>query len=126
MFSSTSCHVRIHNLGGRLGQVIDRGLFVLDKLRVPNIITLMSTSTADLSSFHLNSSFSTFYLSGALGKLQISDIFYCCGCKFVKFSAFPFNKSIDVSNAPFDLVHFDVWGPSLVFIKGGSRYYVFF
>ncbi|CAJ2651271.1 unnamed protein product [Trifolium pratense] len=104
----------------------------------------MSPSTVDLSSFRLNSSSSSFYLwhsrlghvsasrlkylasTGALGKLQTSDISDCCGCKLAKFSALPFNKSTSVSNAPFDLVHSDVWGPSSVLTKGGSRYYVCF
>src|SRR5581483_7356680 len=43
-----------------------------------------------------------------------------------KFSALPFNKSVSCSFAPFDLVHSDVWGPSPVSSKGGSRYYVSF
>lgn len=62
----------------------------------------------------------------ALGKLKTSDISYCCGCKLAKFYALPIYKSISVSNAPFDLIHSDVWGPSLVLTKGGSRYYVSF
>jgi transposase InsO family protein len=52
--------------------------------------------------------------------------FYCSGCKLAKFSALPFNRSISVSSSPFDLIHSDVWGPSLVSIKEGSRYYVSF
>ena len=58
--------------------------------------------------------------------MNISDISDCCGCKLAKFFALPFTKSIYVSNAPFDLVHSDVWGPSPVLTKGGSRYYVSF
>ncbi|CAJ2647148.1 unnamed protein product [Trifolium pratense] len=119
------------------------GLYVLDELRVSDIAASTSTST-DLSSFRLSLSSSNFYLwhsrlghvsasrlkylasIGALGKLQISDISDCCGCKLAKFSALPFNKSASVSKAPFDLVHSDVWGPSPVLTKGGSRYYVSF
>jgi len=117
------------------------GLYVLDELKIP---ASTSNSTVDLSSFRLNLSSSNFYLwhsrlgyvsasrlrylasIGALGKLNISDIFDCCGCKLTKFSALPFTKSFSVSNAPFDLVHSDVWGPSSVLTKGGSRYYVSF
>nr|GEU34268.1 putative ribonuclease H-like domain-containing protein [Tanacetum cinerariifolium] len=36
------------------------------------------------------------------------------------------SNSISSSTAPFDLVHYDVWGPTPVSIKGGSRYYVSF
>ncbi|TXG53094.1 hypothetical protein EZV62_022263 [Acer yangbiense] len=64
--------------------------------------------------------------TGALGNLQSHDISDCSGCKLAKFSALPFNQSISSSLAPFDLVHSDVWGPSLVATKGGSRYYVSF
>jgi len=87
----------------------------------------------------LNSSSSSFYLwhsllghvsasrlkylasTGTLGELQTIDISDCCGCKLVAF-----NKSVSISNAPFDLVHSDVWGPSPILTKGGSRYYVSF
>nr|GEZ52820.1 hypothetical protein [Tanacetum cinerariifolium] len=40
------------------------------------------------------------------------------GCKLAKFSALPFSTGISTSNAPFDLVHFDVRGPSPISTKG--------
>ena len=140
-FSSTSCFVqdlqsrRLIGTGRRQG-----GLYILEELRLPDV----AASSVDLSSFRLNSSSSNFYLwhsrpghvsssrlkylasTGALGKLQSNDISDCCGCKLAKFTALPFSKSISVSVAPFDLVHSDVWGPSPVATKGGSRYYVSF
>ncbi|CAJ2639186.1 unnamed protein product [Trifolium pratense] len=144
MFSSTHCHVQDPHSGRLIGKGRRHGgLYVLDELRIPNIAASSSTST-DLSSFQLNLSSSNFYLwhsrlghvsasrlkylasTGALGKLQISDISDCCGCKLAKFSALPFNKSASVSKQPFDLVHSDVWGPSPALTKGGSRYYVSF
>jgi transposase InsO family protein len=64
--------------------------------------------------------------TGALGNLKTCDISDCSGCKLAKFSALPFNRSISVSSSPFDLIHSDVWGPSPVSTKGGSRYYVSF
>ncbi|XP_062100793.1 uncharacterized protein LOC133806717 [Humulus lupulus] len=88
------------------------GLYILDELRVPDV----AASSVDLSSFRLR----------ALGKLQTHDISDYCGCKLAKFSALPFYKSVSVSLAPFDLIHSDVWGPSPVLTKGGSRYYVYF
>ncbi|PNX95116.1 SPX domain-containing protein 1-like, partial [Trifolium pratense] len=75
------------------------GLYILDELRVPDTAASVSPSTVHLSSFRLNSSSSSFYLwhfrlghvsasrlkclasTGALGKLQTSDISDCCGCK---------------------------------------------
>ncbi|GJV83550.1 RNA-directed DNA polymerase, eukaryota [Tanacetum coccineum] len=100
--------------------------------------------SVDSSSFLLNRSSSAFYLwhsrlvhvsgsrlrflasTGALEKLDAHDISDCSGCKLAKFSALPFDNSVSSSNAPFDLVHSDVWGPSPIYTKGGSRYYVSF
>lgn len=104
-----------------------RGLYVLDELRLSDTAASISTSTPDLlSSFHLNSPSFSFYLwhchlghvsasrlkyltsAGALGKLQTSDISDCCGCKLFKFLALPFSKSVSISYASLDLVHYDV------------------
>jgi hypothetical protein len=71
-------------------------------------------------------SFEIFSSTRALENLQTCDISYCSGCKLVKFSSLPFNRSISVSSSPFGLIHFDVWGPSSVATKGGSWYYVSF
>nr|GEV58535.1 Gag-Pol polyprotein [Tanacetum cinerariifolium] len=116
-------------------------LYVLDHFRG---IHDTASSSVDLSSFWLNRSSLAFYLwhsrlghvSGshlrflastrALKKLDVHDIFNCSGCKLAKFSSLSFQNSVSSSNAPFDLVHFDVWGPSPVSTKGGSRYYVSF
>ncbi|KAK2455371.1 hypothetical protein QL285_002829 [Trifolium repens] len=106
MFSSTHCHVQDPHSGRLIGEGRRHGgLYVLDELRVPDTAASTSTST-DLSSFRLSLSSSNFYLwhshlgqvsasrlkylasTGALGKLQISDISDCCGCKLAKFSAF--------------------------------------
>jgi hypothetical protein len=54
------------------------------------------------------------------------DISDSSGCKLANFSALPFNRSISVSSSPFDLIHYDVWGPSSIATKGGSRYYISF
>jgi len=119
-------------------------LYILDELKVLVIITAAVTTIIDLSSFRLSHSSSSFYLwhailghvsssrirylvsTGALENLKTCDISDCSGCKLVKFSALPFNQSIYVSSSPFNLIHSDVWGPSPIVIKGGSRYYVLF
>jgi len=59
-------------------------------------------------------------------KFTDCDISDSNGCKFIKFLTLPFNRSIYVSSSPFDLIHFDVCGPSPVATKGGSRYYASF
>ncbi|GJW15105.1 gag-pol polyprotein [Tanacetum coccineum] len=116
-------------------------LYVLDHFRDIHDTT---SSSVDLSSFWLNRSSLPFYLwhsrlghvsgsslrflasTGALEKLDANDISYCSVCKLAKLSALPFGNSVSSSNSPFDLVHSDVWGPSPVYTKGGSRYYVLF
>lgn len=122
-------------IGRRLG-----GLYVLEQLLVLNVVA----SSVDFSSFCLNKSSSEFYLqhsclghvfasylqflsfTSMLGLFNSHDIFYWCVCKLRKFYALLFNKSVTNFFAPFDLVHFDVWGPSSISFKGGSFYYVSF
>ncbi|GJT12041.1 uncharacterized mitochondrial protein-like protein [Tanacetum coccineum] len=84
-------------------------LYVLDHFRD---IHDTASSSVDLSSFWLNR---------ALIKLGAHDISDYSGCKLAKFSSLPFSNSVSSSNAPFDLGHSDVWGPSLLSIKGSSR-----
>ena len=94
-------------------------------------------TTIDLPSFRLSLSSSSFYLwnsrighvsfsrlnflasIGAFGKLQTHNVSDCKGCKLAKFSALPFNRSVSVSSSSFDIIHYDVWGPSPVPIKEG-------
>ncbi|GJZ95556.1 gag-pol polyprotein [Tanacetum coccineum] len=116
-------------------------LYILDHFR--NIHDTTSSSV-DLSSIWLNRFSSTFYLwhsrlgyvsgsrlrflasTGVLGDLETHDISDYSGCKLTKFLALPFTNNISSSTALFDIVHSDVWGPSLVSVKGGSKYYVSF
>ncbi|GJV10493.1 gag-pol polyprotein [Tanacetum coccineum] len=83
-------------------------LYVLDHFRD---IHDTASSSLDLSSFWSNRSSSAFYL------------WHSRGCKLVKFSALPFSNSVSSSKAPFDLVHYDVWGPSPISIKGYGTIY---
>ena len=50
----------------------------------------------------------------------------CLACRLAKQTALPFNNSESVSHGPFDLIHFDIWGPSSNATIGGSRYFVIF
>ncbi|GJZ87264.1 uncharacterized mitochondrial protein-like protein [Tanacetum coccineum] len=92
-------------------------LYVLDHFRD---IHDTASSNVDFSSFLLNRSSSAFYLwHYSLGPSSL-------GCKLSKFSALPFSNSVYSSNAPFDLVHSDVWGPSPVSTKGCSSSFASF
>ena len=62
---------------------------------------------------------------GLLGSVS-NKSFDCMPCQFGKQTALPFNKSVSHSLSSFDLIHFDVWGPSPISTSGGSRYFVIF
>ena len=47
-------------------------------------------------------------------------------CQFGKQTALPFSNSVTYALSPFDLIHYDVWGPSLITTQGGSHYFVIF
>jgi len=97
-----------------------------------------AATIVDLSSFCLSPSSSNFYLWRSrlghvsssrlrflasirtLGNLKTGDISDCNGCKLKNFFALPFNRSISISSSSFDLIHYDVWGPSPVTTRGGS------
>ncbi|PKU76601.1 Retrovirus-related Pol polyprotein from transposon TNT 1-94 [Dendrobium catenatum] len=50
----------------------------------------------------------------------------CNSCRMGKSHRLPFQKSINNSSFPFELVHSDVWGPSQITSNYGFRYYVSF
>ena len=52
--------------------------------------------------------------------------FNCVSCQLGKQPALPFNISESMSTNIFDLIHYDVWGPSSVSSISGSRYFVVF
>jgi hypothetical protein len=144
MFSSSFCFVqdlqskKLIGIGCR-----ENGLYILDELKV-SVFVAATTATVDLSSFRLSPSSSSFYLwhsrlghvlssrlrflasTRALENLNTCYISDCSGCKLAKFFALPFNRNIFVSSSRSDLIHSDVWGPSSIATKSGSRYYVSF
>jgi hypothetical protein len=139
MFSGSFCCVQDLQSQKLIGTGrMENRLYILDELKVPVAAIVAATTTIDLSSFHLSSSSSSFYLwhsrlghvsssrliflasTRALGNLKTCDISDCSGCKLAKCFALPFNQSISVSSSPFDLIHSDVWGPSSIATKGGS------
>ena len=57
---------------------------------------------------------------------DLNKSFDCIPCQFGKQTALPFNNSVSHALSSFDLIHFDVWGPSPISTLGGSRYFVIF
>ena len=88
-----------------------------------------ATSSPDLWHARLgHPSLSRFQLlasQGHLGSVQFQK-FDCTSYHFGKQTKLPFNKSDSFSSAPFDLIHFDIWGPAPVPTEGGSKYFVIF
>ena len=62
---------------------------------------------------------------GLLGSVS-NKSFDCRPCQFGKQTTLPFNNSVSHALSSFDLIHSDVWGPSLISTPGGSRYFVIF
>ena len=63
--------------------------------------------------------------SGFLGQVKYDSV-DCVSCQLAKQSALSFNNSDSFSHASFDLIHFDIWGPSPTATVGGSKYFVIF
>ena len=55
---------------------------------------------------------------GLLGSVSIKS-FDCMPCQLGKQTDLPFNNSVSHALSPFDLIHFDVWGPSPITTQGG-------
>ena len=62
---------------------------------------------------------------GLLGSVSTEN-FNCVSCQLGKQPVLPFDSSESKSTDIFDLIHFDVWGPSPISSIGGSRYFVVF
>ena len=62
---------------------------------------------------------------GLLGSVSNKN-FDCMPGQFGKQTTLPFNNSVSHALSPFDLIHYDVWGPSPITTQGGSRYFVNF
>jgi hypothetical protein len=62
---------------------------------------------------------------GHLGSISFQS-FDCVSCHLGKHTHLSFNKSESFSSTPFDLVHYDIWGPAPILSEGRSRYFVIF
>ena len=116
----------------RIGRKVGR-MFEVHDLKIPSqvvsIVATTTTSSPDLWHARLGHlSLSHLQLLASkdhLGSIQFQN-FDCTSCHFGKKTKLPFNKSDSFSSAPFDLIHSDIWGPTPIPIKGGSKYFVIF
>ena len=110
-------------------------MFELESLHAPpRSVAAASSSSGPVSFILWHSHLGHAFLSklqkliscGYLGSVKTNSNFHCLACQTEKQHALPFFNSDSLTSAPFDLVHFDVWGPSPISTMRGSRYLVIF
>jgi hypothetical protein len=128
----------VHVQDPRTNQTLGTGrrigcMFELSSLRLPatSISVVAPSSSPSLALWHSRlghayaSRIQLLASKGLLGSVS-SNSFDCISCQLGKQPALPFNNSESHATASFDLIHFDVWGPSPVASMSGSRYFVIF
>ena len=123
----------------RTGQELGTGprvgrMFPIDNLRLPLVAPVSVAVVSSIPSLtlwharlgHASSSRVQHLASRDLLDSVSTENFDCVSCQLGKQPALPFNSSESISTDIFDLIHFDVWGPSSVSSIGGSRYFVVF
>ena len=138
MFDYSGCIVQDPRTGQELGTDSRvEYMFPVDNLRLPLIAPVSVAATATVSSnpslalWHARLGHASFsrvqqlVSRGLLGSVSTEN-FDCVSCQLGKQPTLPFNTSESISTDIFNLIHFDVWGPSSVSSIGGSRYFVVF
>ncbi|KAG9439538.1 hypothetical protein H6P81_019703 [Aristolochia fimbriata] len=59
----------------------------------------------------------------SMNQLSVASL-QCVNYKLGKHTALPFHTSETRSLAPFDVIHYDIWGPAPIATMGGSSYYL--
>ena len=116
-----------------MGQVLGTGrkvgcMFEVHDLKIPSKVVSTAATTATSSPDLWHARFGHPSLShlqllasqGHLGSIQFQN-FDCTTCHFGKQTKLPFNNSDSFFSAPFDLIHYDIWGPAPVPTKGGIQ-----
>jgi len=110
--------------GRRVGR-----LFELQSLHLPKDHISTATVNSLIHQWHLRlghasaSKIQPLISRGLLGSTKFES-FDCLHCKLGKQPALSFNRSVSISDSPFDLIHSDIWGPSPVSSINGFRYFV--
>ena len=136
IFSSTGVVVQDSQTGQIVGTARKVGrLFELIFLYLPSsrlfTSAVLEHSTSSLALWHSRlghasiSRVKQLVSRGLLGSVS-NKSFDCMPCQFGKQTALPFNNSVSHALSSFDLIHYDVWGPSPISTPGGSRYFVIF
>ena len=138
IFDYSKCIVQDPRTGQEFGTDPKVGrMFPVDNLRLPFVTPVSIAAAAAISSIpslalwhaHLGHASSSrvqqLASRGLLGSVSTKN-FNCVSCQLGKQPALPFNTSESISTDIFNLIHYDVWGPSSVSSIGGSRYFVVF
>uniref|UniRef100_A0A2N9FPE1 Integrase catalytic domain-containing protein n=1 Tax=Fagus sylvatica TaxID=28930 RepID=A0A2N9FPE1_FAGSY len=132
-FGSSGCRVQ----DPRTNQVLGTGrrvgrMFELTSLHLPSTPTpppsqvAHTASVFPLSLWHLRlghvsvQKLRSLVFSGFLGQVK-HDLVDCVSCQLAKQPALSFNNSDSFSHTSFDLIHFDIWGPSPTATVGTSQ-----
>jgi len=129
-FSSSSCHFKDHHTRELLHQFSSsNGLFTFSiGSSSPQAFASNRVSAGTWHS-RLGHPSSTTTLqvikSSSLPCLSLK-LSNCHNCSLAKAHKLSFPTSFSTSNAPLDVIHSDVWGPSPICSNNGYRYYVIF
>ena len=135
-FSSTGVVVQDSQTGQIIGTTRKvKRLFELICLHLPSsrlsASAVLGQSTSYLALWHSRlghasiSRVKQLVSRGLLGSIS-NKSFDCMPCQFGIQNALQFNNSVSHALSPFNLIHYDVWGPFPITTLGGSRYFVIF
>lgn len=94
-------------------------IFPVNIPAVCNVISRMNDSILWLASYS-----KVQYLHSLDSKIQMNKELICDCCNFAKQKRLPFHSSNSISDACFDLLHMDIWGPYRVATTNGHWYFL--